>query len=141
MSLKETYFGNLGNIKKMDPGAVIINVTRRAGSILSPSWTLLNAYKAKKIDWDGYISGFMHEMDNPECKAEMLRIGELAKTEDLYLVCFERMGNCHRFLLVDMIKRIMLDDACRRVNKLVIERPDLVKAGYDNIAKVLRVEA
>jgi hypothetical protein len=48
-------------------------------------------------------------MDTPECRAEMLRIGTLAKTKDVYLVCFER--------------------------------PDLVKAGYDNIAKALRVEA
>jgi hypothetical protein len=60
MSLKETYLKNVENVKKMDPGAVIIIVTRRAGSILSHSWTLLNAYKAKKIDWDGYISGFIH---------------------------------------------------------------------------------
>ncbi|MCE8426162.1 MAG: DUF488 family protein [Candidatus Methanoperedens sp.] len=141
MSLKETYFGNLENVKKMDPGAVIIDVTRRAGSVLSPSWTLLNAYKVKKIDWDGYISGFMREMDNPECKSEMRRIWELARTKDVYLVCFERVGNCHRFLLVDMIKGLMLDDACRRVNKPVIARSDLVKASYDTIAKALRLEA
>ena len=141
MSLKETYFANLGNVKKMDPGAVIIDVTRRAGSVLSPSWDMLNAYKAKKIDWDGYISRFLREMDNPECRAEMLRIGELARTKDVYLVCFERVGNCHRFLLVDMIKRAMIIEACRRMNQLVIERPDLVKASYDNIAKELRVES
>ena len=141
MSLKETYLANVANVKKMNPGAVIIDVTSRAGSVLSPSWSLLNAYKAKKIDWDGYISGFIREMDNPVCRAEMLRIGELAETKDVYLVCFERVGNCHRFLLVDMIKGLMLDDGCRRVNQLVSERPDLVKACYDNIAKALRVEA
>ena len=141
MSLKETYFGNLGNVKKMDPDAVIINVTRRAGSVLSPSWILLNAYKEKKIDWDGYISGFVQEMDNPVCKTEMLRIGELARTKEVYLVCFERVGNCHRFLLVDMINGFMLDEAHRGGNNLVNDRPDFVNAGYDNIAKALRVEA
>jgi hypothetical protein len=71
----------------------------------------------------------------------MLRIGTLAKNEDVYLVCFERVGNCHRFLLVDIIKGLMLDNACRRVNQLAVERPDLVKAGYDNIAKALHMEA
>ena len=71
----------------------------------------------------------------------MLRIGELARTKEVYLVCFERVGNCHRFLLVDMIKRAMIIEACRRMNQLVTERPDLVKASYDNIAKALRVEA
>jgi hypothetical protein len=141
MSLKETYFANLGNVKKMDPGAVIIDVTRRAGSVLSPSWDILNEYKAGKMTWDGYISRFLREMNNPECKTEMLRIGELAKTKDVYLVCFERVGNCHRFLLLDMIKRAMIIEACRRMNRLVIARPDLVKASYDNIAKELCVEA
>ena len=141
MSLKETYFGNVENVKKMDPGAVIIDITRRAGSVLSPSWDMLNEYKAGKMTWDGYISRFLREMDNPVSKAEMLRIGELAGTKEVYLVCFERVGNCHRFLLVDMIKGLMLDDGCRRVNQLVSERPDLVKASYNNIAKALRVEA
>jgi uncharacterized protein YeaO (DUF488 family) len=133
MSLKETYFANLGNVKKMDPEAVIIDVTRRAGSVLSPSWYMLNDYKAGKMTWDGYISRFLREMDNPECKTEMLKIGELARTKEVYLVCFERVGNCHRFLLVDMIKRAMIIEACRRMN--------LVKSGYDNIAKALPVEA
>ncbi|MCE8429725.1 MAG: DUF488 family protein [Candidatus Methanoperedens sp.] len=141
MSLKETYFGNLGNVKKMNHGAVIIDVTRRGGSVLSPSWDMLKEYKAGKMTWDGYTSRFSREMDNPVCKTEMLRIGELARTKDVYLVCFERVGNCHRFLLVDMIKKLILDDVCRRVNRLVTERPDLVKASYDNIAKELRVEA
>ncbi len=133
MSLKETYFENLENVKKMDPGAVIIDVTRRAGSVLSPSWDMLNEYKAGKMTWDGYISRFLGEMDNPECKTEMLRIGELARTKEVYLVCFERVGNCHRFLLVDMIKRAMIIEACRQMN--------LVKAGCDNIAKAPPVEA
>jgi hypothetical protein len=56
-------------------------------------------------------------------------------------MCFERVGNCHRFLLLDMIKRAMIIEACRRMNQLVTERPDFVKASYDTIAKELRVEA
>src|SRR5659263_636915 len=141
MSLKETYLGNVENVSRANPGAVIIDVTRRAGSVLSPSWDMLKEYKAGKLTWDVYISRFLREVDNPECKAEMLRIGELARTKEVYLVCFERVGNCHRFLLVDMIKRAMIIEACRRMNQLVTERPDHVKASYDNIAKALRVEA
>jgi hypothetical protein len=141
MSLNETYLGNVENVRRVNPGAVIIDVTRRAGSVLSPSWDILNEYKARKITWDGYVSRFVKEMDNPVSRAEMLRIGELARTKDVFMVCFERVGHCHRFLLVDMIKGLMLDNACRRVNELVIARPDVVKAGCDNIAKDLRVEA
>ncbi|MCE8426526.1 MAG: hypothetical protein J5U17_12205 [Candidatus Methanoperedens sp.] len=67
--------------------------------------------------------------------------GELARTKEVYLVCFERVGNCHRFMLVDKIKGLMLDDACRRVNRLVTALPDLVKASYGSITKALHVEA
>jgi uncharacterized protein YeaO (DUF488 family) len=141
MSLNETYLGNVENVRRANPRAVIIDVTRRAGSVLSPSWDMLNEYKAGKMTWDVYISRFFREMDNPVCKTEMLRIGELARTKDVYLVCFERVGNCHRFLLVDMIKRAMIIEACRWMNQLVTERPDLVSSSYDNIAKELRVEA
>jgi len=126
MSLKETYLGNVENVRRADTDAVLIDVTRRAGSVLSPSWDMLKEYKAGKITWDEYISRFVKEMDNPVCRAEMLRIGELARTRDVYIVCFERVGNCHRFLLVDMIKRAMIIEACRRMNQLVTERPDLV---------------
>jgi uncharacterized protein YeaO (DUF488 family) len=141
MSLNETYLGNVENVKKVNPDAVLVDVTRRSGSVLSPSWDMLNEYFARKITWDGYVSRFVKEMDNPVSRAEMLRIGELARTKDVYLVCFERVGICHRFLLVDMIKRAMIIEACRRMNQLVTERPDLVKASYHNIAKALRVEA
>lgn len=110
MSLKESYLGNVENVKKMNPGAELIEVTRSAGSVLGPSWALLNDYKAKKITWDGYIERFVKEMDNPVSRAEMLRIGNLAKTRDVYLVCFERVGNCHRFLLVDMINTLLYQE-------------------------------
>jgi len=120
MSLKETYFANVENVKKMDPGAVIIDITRRAGSVLSPSWDMLNEYKAGKMTWDGYISRFLREMNNPESREEMLRIGELAGTKDVYLVCFERVGNCHRFLLVDMIKREMIMEEARRMKERAV---------------------
>ncbi|MDP2815242.1 MAG: DUF488 family protein [Rectinemataceae bacterium] len=137
----ETYLGNVENVKKMNPGAVIINVTRGAGSVLGPSWDLLNDWRAKRITWDEYVRRFVEEMGNSKCKVEMLRIGNLAKTKDVYIVCFERKGNCHRFLLVDMIKELLMEDAGRRVNRLVTVRPDLVKACYNNIAKALREEA
>jgi hypothetical protein len=40
-----------------------------------------------------------------------------------------------------MIKRAIIIEACRRMNQLVAERLDLVKAWYDTIAKSLCVEA
>ena len=109
--------------------------------MLSPSWKMLNEYKEGKITWDGYVSRFVKEMDNPISRAEMLRVGELARTKEVYLVCFERVGHCHRFLLVDMIGNLLLDESCKRLNRLVAERPELVETAYMNISKELCVEA
>ncbi|MBE0427908.1 MAG: DUF488 family protein [Nitrospirae bacterium] len=104
--LKETWLGNVKNVKQMNPTAVIINVTRSAGSKLSPSWNLLNAYKTKKIDWNGYTSRFLQEMDNPKCRAKMYALWELSQVRDVYLVCFEKEGNCHRHLLLDLMNEV-----------------------------------
>jgi hypothetical protein len=120
MSLFETYIRNVENVKRANPGAEFIDVTRSRGSILAPSWEMLNLYKSGKIDWDVYIKRFMREMDNPKSKTEMLRIGTLARTRDVYLVCFERVGNCHRFLLVDMIKREMIMEEARRMKERAV---------------------
>lgn len=141
MSLLETYLGNVENVKKMNPGAELIVVMRGRGHILSPSWPLLNDYLAKRIDWDGYIERFLKEMQDPKCIEEMKRIGELAKRKDVYLVCQERVGHCHRFLLVDIIKKLALEEGCKRLNQLVIDRPDLVEKARDNIARALSAEA
>ncbi|MGB8217373.1 MAG: DUF488 family protein [Candidatus Methanoperedens sp.] len=105
--LKDTYLSNVSNVNKSNPGAELIVVMRGRGHILSPSWPLLNGYLAKKVSWDEYIVRFVKEMEEPKCVSEMRRIGELAKKKDVYLVCQERIGNCHRFLLVDMIKKLV----------------------------------
>jgi len=117
MSLKETYLRNVESVKRSNPCAEFIDVTRRAGSVLAPSWDMLWMYKEGIITWDKYIEKFVREMKNPDSREEMLRIAELAKEKDVFLVCFERVGNCHRFLLVDMIKREMIIEACRRMNQ------------------------
>jgi len=102
--LKESY---LANIRNLPNDAIKIVVTRSAGHMLSPSWTLLNDYKNGKIDWTGYVKTFYREMDNPACVSIMREIKKLAKTKDLYLICYEAPGkNCHRYLLLDMINKL-----------------------------------
>ncbi len=101
--LKETYKANLRNIPK---DAMIIEVTRTRGHILSPSWSLLNDYKLNKITWDQYIIRFKNEMDNESCKRIMKIIKDIAKKQDVYLCCYEKAYPCHRFLLIDMINEM-----------------------------------
>lgn len=101
--LKESY---LAVMKKLPQDSVKIVVTRTAGSVLSPSWDLLNDYKSGKTNWDGYVERFKHEMNNDRCIAEMRKIKWTAKHKDVYLICYEKRYPCHRFLLVDMINSL-----------------------------------
>jgi uncharacterized protein YeaO (DUF488 family) len=102
--LKETY---LGNWRKIPEGVEKIYVTRTAKSVLSPSNELLNDYKGKRIDWAQYTERFIEEMKSEKAINEMRRIKELARTKDVYLICYEKPpDNCHRFLLMDMIKEL-----------------------------------
>ena len=95
----------ISKVKDLPQGAEIINVTRTAKSILSPSWNVLNQYKKDK-DQIKYIGAFMKEMTTPKAKSAMMEIIEKAKDHPVYLSCFEVSGFCHRFLLVDWIKRL-----------------------------------
>lgn len=101
--LKESY---LAVMKRLPEDAIPIVVTRRAGSLLSPSWDLLNDYKDGKINWDGYVERFKKEMDNELCITQMMQIKEMAKIKDVYLICYENRYPCHRFLLIDMINKL-----------------------------------
>jgi uncharacterized protein YeaO (DUF488 family) len=106
--LKETWLGNVKNVK--DKG-IVIEVTRSKGYVLSPSWNLLRDYKKGKIDWAEYTERFYKEMDNDACRAEMKRIWELSLKQDVYLVCFEKEGNCHRHLLIEMMSNLFVHGA------------------------------
>lgn len=102
--LKETYLAIKKNVPK---DAIPIVVTRTAGSILSPSWILLNDYKEQRITWEQYKERFHNEMDNEPCRAYMKKIKLLAKERDVYLICYEKPPKpCHCFLLLEMINNM-----------------------------------
>lgn len=102
--LKETYIANMKEMAAKNPEAVFIVVTRSAGHVLSPSWKLLNDYKAGLADWAQYTERFKREMNCDPCIAEMKRIWDLSQSKDVFLVCYEPHGqNCHRHLLMNMM--------------------------------------
>lgn len=101
--LRESYLAVMKNLPK---DSVKIVVTRTAGSILSPSWDLLNDYKQGKINWDGYVDRFKQEMNNDVCIAAMRKIKWMSKNRDIYLICYEKSGNCHRHILKKMIEEL-----------------------------------
>jgi uncharacterized protein YeaO (DUF488 family) len=63
-------------------------------------------YKNGKISWDEYVRRFHQEMDNDACRDAMRKIKLMAENRDVYLICYEKGGNCHRFLLMDMINKL-----------------------------------
>ncbi len=105
--LKESY---VANMKNLPDNAIKIVVTRSAGHPLSPSKELLGDYIKGKINWDQYVERFKQEMTNDICIAEMRKIKWIAKTKDIYLICYEKTYPCHRFLLIDMITKLDEDD-------------------------------
>lgn len=110
--LKETYIAKMKEMAAKNPEAVFIVVTRSAGHVLSPSWKLLNDYKNKKIDWNGYTLRFKAEIATVECREEFKRIWDLAQKKDVFLVCYEKDGeNCHRHILIESIKNYLGTEA------------------------------
>ena len=101
--LKESYLAVMKNLSK---DVVKVVVTRTAGHILSPSKGLLWDYKKGRINWNQYTERFIQEMNNDICIAEMRKIKWMAKNKDIYLICYEKSGHCHRFLLMDMINKL-----------------------------------
>lgn len=95
--------GYLANLKNYPKDEIKIEVTRSSGSILAPSWELLNDYKSGKIDWTGYERRYINEMTNPKAIMEMLRIKSLSETTNVRLICYEKNPPCHRFILLRMI--------------------------------------
>jgi uncharacterized protein YeaO (DUF488 family) len=102
--LKQAYKRQLKEIKKEDPNAHYIDVTRTANSPLSPSWDLQSDLKKERIDWDTYVKKFKDEMITKSVTQILLDIAREASKKNVYLVCFEDSKFCHRFILMDMIE-------------------------------------
>lgn len=95
--------GYLANLKKYPKDEIKIYVTRTAGSILAPSWELLNDFKSGKIDWVRYERRYINEMANPKAIRTMLKIKSLSEKTNVRLICYEKNPPCHRFILLRMI--------------------------------------
>lgn len=110
--LKETCFSCLDKIRKENPNARFIAVSRTIpkGVIidrwmsLAPSYYLLNEYKNLKLNQEQYIEIFKEEIGNSkQAQKDMKVIKALSEKGDIFLVCWEKTGFCHRHLLIEMI--------------------------------------
>ena len=100
--LKESY---IARWKTLPADAIKIRVARP--SILSASKDLLTTYKSGRITWEAFETRFRKEIQsNPKAIAELYRLKDLSKTNDVYLICYEKTSPCHRFILLDMIQNL-----------------------------------
>lgn len=104
--LSETYKRNVAEVRKDDPNAFFIDVTRTSNSPLSPSWGMLNDYKKGNITWNTYVTRFREEMQSRGITNQLREIALLSQKKNVYLVCYEASGECHRFILLDMIEEL-----------------------------------
>ena len=83
------------------PNAEVIEITREANPILSPSWKTRNQYRADK-DKIKFIGAFMQEMTKKKPHSAMMDIIKKANDHPVYLVG----SSVHRVLVTDWIKRL-----------------------------------
>ena len=101
--LLESYISNLNNLPSNSEKIIVM---RSAHHILSPSLKLLNDYQNKKITWTEFEEKYKEEMNSLTKKIEMLKIKKLAEQKDVYLICHEQVGNCHRHILKKIIEEL-----------------------------------
>ena len=100
--LKEGY---IARWRKYPEDEVKIRVARP--HVLSPSSHLLSDYKNGFITWEVYEKRFRQEiLSRLDSRAELVRIAEMSKTEDVRLMCYEKNPPCHRFILIEIIKEL-----------------------------------
>ena len=91
----------------MHHDAVFVRIVRMPDqSPLSPSEDLLEDYKLHGLSWAEYVKRFKAEMimsAGAHDAAQVIR--DLARTKDVYLVCYEKTdARCHRRIVKEMIE-------------------------------------
>jgi uncharacterized protein YeaO (DUF488 family) len=110
--IKETYYSVR---KKIVPQRdVVFDISRFrkkkvAISPLAPSQDLLRDWNEDRIVWKEYVERYYQELKaKKEVDPLIAKIADLAAQEGVWLVCMEREYPCHRFLVKQVIERILV---------------------------------
>lgn len=73
---------------------------------LAPSEELKNAYKYEGLGWEEFSLRFIKELDSRDGVARDVSVIEkfLDEGKDVCLLCYEKEGNCHRYILGELFK-------------------------------------
>jgi uncharacterized protein YeaO (DUF488 family) len=104
--LRESYKRKIKEIREVNPKMKVIDVTPTSNSPLSPSPELMSDFRSNRITWDEFKERFIKEMNTPTIEATLLDIARQAVNEDIYLICYEARGHCHRTILLDLIEEL-----------------------------------
>lgn len=135
--IRETYLAARKRV--VLPGDVVLDISRfrkKKGEIspLAPSQELLDDWNQGRIVWKAYVERYYQELkENNEASSLIEGIAELAAGKDVWLVCKEREYPCHRFLVKQVIERIL---AARGV----LMEPEDYSEHYDRYKNYTRPE-
>ncbi len=110
--IKDTYYSVRKRV--VPQGDVVFDISRfrkkkAAISPLAPSQDLLRDWNEDRIVWKEYVERYYQELKaKKEVDPLIGKIADLAAHEDVWLVCMEREYPCHRFLVKEVIERILV---------------------------------
>jgi len=103
LAIKETYIG--------DPcipiDAHVVDVSHRAGSPLSPSFELMDAWSGDDIPWKEFVERYLEEISSRPLANELMKqIIESSQKMDIWILCEEKEYPCHRYLIKYLVERV-----------------------------------
>ena len=110
--IRDTYYSIKNKVIPQED--VVLDISRfrkRKADIspLAPSQELLDDWNQGRIVWKEYVERYYQELRENEAVHSLIQhIADLAAREDVWLVCMEKQYPCHRFLVKEVIERILV---------------------------------
>ena len=104
----ECYFAVLDKFKSKYPDAHFEIITRKASSVLSPAWDLLDIVKREHWSMEKYYPELGKQFQrDPDALALIKRLADIARSgKTVYVVCYEKDASvCHRTYVKMLIER------------------------------------
>jgi uncharacterized protein YeaO (DUF488 family) len=135
--IRETYLA----VKKrvVPPEDVVLDISRFRKkneniSPLAPSRELLYDWNQDRMTWKDYVERYYQELrENREAASLIQEIADQASQKDVWLVCLERGYPCHRFLVKQIIERML-------VGRGVLQEPEDYSEHYNLCKNLTRSE-
>lgn len=111
--IKETYLSAKGRI--IPKGDLVFDISgsgkaRRPMSSLAPSRGLLEDWNEDQIKWKEYVERYFQELaSDPRAGSLLDEIISLASERDVWLVGLEEDYPCHRFLVKQIIEKVLYE--------------------------------